>query len=391
MKIHNCFWGLALLIISQTSCNQRGTNVSHSTLLEINASNCHATDRYLYTDSNIIESYDYIALETTEESLLGDISSVFFDDGLFFVSDRTAGRINRILVFDQSGKFITQIGRRGNGEGEYASIRSWTINPFENFVSIIDLNSSIKYYYYSGQYLKTIHSKEDFTCLAQYEYLSSGDILSKYAINWKKENDYILYTKDFKSKDVLWEHRNINFDGIYGTFMSNYLSVKKDKCYIMREFCDTVFALNKGKPEPVCMLSMIKTIPSGYSFKGQKIEELFTQLKEQKYSRLLDFVALDNYFLFLYLYQYQTTMLLWNIKENTGYLYSLAHKKEDQDPIFPNDIVGNYDNTLIGVGTSARIYSDIKDRKTIPEKLRTLLNKLKEDDNPVLLLYQLKD
>ncbi len=159
----------------------------------------------------------------------------------------------------------------------------------------------------------------------------------------------------------------------------------------MREFCDTVFALNKGKPEPVCMLSMIETIPSGYSFKGQKIEELFTQLKEQKYSRLLDFVALDNYFLFLYLYQYQTTMLLWNIKENTGYLYSLAHKKEDQDPIFPNDIVGNYDNTLIGVGTSARIYSDIKDRKTIPEKLRTLLNKLKEDDNPVLLLYQLKD
>ncbi len=29
--------------------------------------------------------------------------------------------------------------------------------------------------------------------------------------------------------------------------MSNYISVNKEKCYLMREFCDTVFALNKGE------------------------------------------------------------------------------------------------------------------------------------------------
>ncbi len=382
---------LALLLISFGSCNQRKTTVSHSTLMEINASNCHATDKYLYTDSSIIESYDYVALETTEESLLGDISSVCFDDGLFFVSDKIDGKINRILVFDQSGKFITQVGQRGNGEGEYIYVRSWTINPFENFVSIIDANFSIKYYDYSGKYLKAIHLKDDFTCVAQYQYLSSGDILAKYAINWKKEDDCILYTKDFKSKVILWEHRNIYFDGIYPT-MSNYISVNKEKCYLMREFCDTVFALNKGRPEPVCVLSSIKTIPPGYSFKGQKLEELFTQLKEQKYSRLLNFVALDDYYMFEHISQYQMTILLWSIEKKNGYLYSFApRKKEDQDPISPNKFVGNFGNTLIGTATATGIYSDVKGRKTIPAKLQILLNNLKENDNPVLLLYRLKD
>lgn len=387
MKIHYYLGILALLFISQTSCNKKKIPVVHPALLEINASNCLSTDRYLYRDSTVIESCDYIPLETTEESLLGNVSSVCFDDDLFFVSDKTGGKINRILVFNKSGKFITQIGQRGNGEGEYTYIRSWTINPFENFVSIIDLNSSIKYYDYSGKYLKTIRSKEEFTSIAQYEYLSSGDILAKYAINWKKEKDYILYTKDFKPKEILWEHRNIFYDGVYAAFMNNYMSVNNDRCYMMREFCDTVFAFNEGRPEPACIVSIIKTILPGFSFKGQNIEELFAQLKEPNYSRLFHFVALNNYYVFNYL----SHMLLWNIKENNGNLYPLAHKPDDLDPIYPNKFVGNYENTLIGVATSTGIYSDVKDRKTMPDNLRALLNNLKEDDNPVLLLYRLKD
>ncbi len=47
---------LALLLISFGSCIRERQSVSHSTLMEINASNRHATDKYLYTDSSIIES-----------------------------------------------------------------------------------------------------------------------------------------------------------------------------------------------------------------------------------------------------------------------------------------------------------------------------------------------
>lgn len=73
------------------------------------------------------------------------------------------------------------------------------------------------------------------------------------------------------------------------------------------------------------------------------------------------------------------------------FIFFCSSKKEDQDPISPNKFVGNFGNTLIGTATATGIYSDVKGRKTIPAKLQILLNNLKENDNPVLLLYRLKD
>ena len=69
----------------------------------------------LYSD--LYSNVDYIQLETTEQSLVGEVSKLeMTDDGDLIVLDRTRGSV---LRFDGRGRYMCHIGRRGNGNGEY--------------------------------------------------------------------------------------------------------------------------------------------------------------------------------------------------------------------------------------------------------------------------------
>ena len=64
--------------------------------------------------SEIGSSITYIPLETSDDCLLKSLRKVIVSDKHLLVSDA-----DRILLFDTSGHFITEIGRKGQGPGEY--------------------------------------------------------------------------------------------------------------------------------------------------------------------------------------------------------------------------------------------------------------------------------
>lgn len=69
-----------------------------------------------------VKSYDgYVPLETTDASLVGNISKLLYDDGKLIVVDKSN---TTILVYDaQTGKFLNRIGHQGRGPKEYISLR----------------------------------------------------------------------------------------------------------------------------------------------------------------------------------------------------------------------------------------------------------------------------
>ena len=60
----------------------------------------------------------YIPLETSDKSLLGDLKSIKVTDTHIVVDDR----FSNALAFNHSGDFTTQIGRKGQGPGEYSLV-----------------------------------------------------------------------------------------------------------------------------------------------------------------------------------------------------------------------------------------------------------------------------
>src|SRR5690606_26101942 len=67
----------------------------------------------------------YIPLETSANSMIGNISRLCYFRDQFFILDKKG---NSILIFDKKGKFLDKIEAIGKGPGEYISLMDFAID-----------------------------------------------------------------------------------------------------------------------------------------------------------------------------------------------------------------------------------------------------------------------
>jgi hypothetical protein len=92
---------------------------------------------------------EFVPLETNEKCLLSGVQQVEFRDSLIFLCDD-----HRLFVFNDSGKFISQIGREGRGPGEYVGFRGFFVDMENRTVNIITPSQeSIMVYAFDRTYL----------------------------------------------------------------------------------------------------------------------------------------------------------------------------------------------------------------------------------------------
>ena len=94
-------------------------------------------------DINNIVSYKFIPLETTDSCFISNIKQVKMINNKIYINDNG----EKLLVFDQSGKFITQIGNKGNGPGEYQLICNFHIDEAKNMITVADIMQARVVYY----------------------------------------------------------------------------------------------------------------------------------------------------------------------------------------------------------------------------------------------------
>ena len=82
--------------------------------------------------SDIYSEIEYIPLESTEASQVGRIESLeSTKNGEFLVFDKRNGKV---VLFDENGKYMNNIGCRGHGPAEYLSPEIVRYNAFTNQV-----------------------------------------------------------------------------------------------------------------------------------------------------------------------------------------------------------------------------------------------------------------
>lgn len=90
--------------------------------------------------STIVDSVEYIVLETSQDCIIRKIDKVVIsEDGSFlFVLDR---RSSKIFVFNQDGIFLHAIANFGRGPGEFLSISNFFIDDDLEQIIIYDISS----------------------------------------------------------------------------------------------------------------------------------------------------------------------------------------------------------------------------------------------------------
>lgn len=98
-------------------------------------------------------SIKYIPLQTSDSILIQKITNVAIDDNLLFVFEKE----EKMLLFNTQGEFIRQIGRKGNGNGEYLKpIYSYVDTERDIVIIYDDMLKRILQFDYNSHLMSTI-------------------------------------------------------------------------------------------------------------------------------------------------------------------------------------------------------------------------------------------
>ncbi len=108
--------------------------------------------------SELAEDIKYVALETTENSLIGLVPRVFIEGDFIFVQ---SGRppLRSIKVFDTNGKYLLTFNRSGRGPEEYSDMARITVDRTSGGFIAYDITGdagNIKEYDREGNYTRSV-------------------------------------------------------------------------------------------------------------------------------------------------------------------------------------------------------------------------------------------
>lgn len=128
-----------------TSCvgnNNKEVNVNIISVEDITSQTKDITE--------IFSEVNYIPLETTAESIFGEVNKIISDSNKIFISD-----LRSIFIFDNNGLFISVINRHGSASNEYLSIDDFSVTG--DNILILDRNKKrVLFYDMSGSFIKSL-------------------------------------------------------------------------------------------------------------------------------------------------------------------------------------------------------------------------------------------
>ena len=125
--------------------------------------------------STFVDSIQYIHLETTDDCLIGKITDAIFTTNYILILDEQK---QTIWIFNQNGKFLNKISRKGNGPEEYYYLYKLEFDKKNNQIAALDLwNHSILYYDLNGLFIRKVKFEmviSDFKIIPQGGYIISN-------------------------------------------------------------------------------------------------------------------------------------------------------------------------------------------------------------------------
>ena len=342
--------------------------------------------------SDYFSDLEYIKLETTSDCLIDNNPQIsVFDDYVISIARR------QCYLFDRkTGKFITEIGRYGNGAGEYKNtLYGYVVNEQTHTVLMRGGNSFLEYDLSDNSYkvipIKPLFSVcviSDSTWVQCEPNIMGNNINQLLFFNREKLIDsipnYHLFSLEYVAFNI------ISYENIFYRY--------NESAYYKNLFNDTLFRINKTKIEPAWIFDLGNLQPLYHLRKDPRT--LDDELK--KFIQIRSIFEVDSYLFFSQKYYNADSVFLYNKKTHQTVL--LDCQKEYNKGFF-NDIDGglsfwpsyvNSQQELICINEAFDLkekfnYSqqNVKNRNA-HEKLKKIVTDIRDEDNPIIVIARIK-
>ena len=210
---------------------------------------------------DIVESIEYIPLETNSSCLIGEIfqkDKIIISANYILVNNSVGDNIEEFFLFDREGKYISKIGNRGDGPGEYTlGAKPYAIDEINQRVIITNNRGYmfyIMYYDMNGKHVHSISVDRMFVNGNHVQFdgnhvimrgnnpFRAGDPTFNYSIF---SNDYQLITEKIKNVDFTTNQQGFRWHiNSWGAFCHYFFNGQLHVKY--SPLNDTLYSVNQS-------------------------------------------------------------------------------------------------------------------------------------------------
>jgi len=347
-----------------------------------------------------VADIEYVALETTDDVLLGERCILSYVSDNYIVVWEEMGNV---FVFGKNGKIITHFNHRGQGSWEYLSITSLVFDEKNEEIFVANMRSTYQIQVYSliGRHKRTLNYPkglelkifdfDDETLLVYDEkgLVPGRDIQDTYSKNpymfLSKKDGSIVSTLDITLPVRLPYSVNgeIEINGqstrLFQNIYPRIFAIRNGQDFVISDVSsDTIYMLTKKELSP-----LINRSPSVHS--SSLVKTLNATLLTDNFIllslRLFDFNEKNNY----------STIISFMHEFESGLTSETRFLNDD----FPNGtwnperVNSQQKNIAAGLIQVPSLYEAYKG-KQLKGDLEKLFATLKDDDNPIIVIAKFK-
>jgi hypothetical protein len=378
---------ISIFIFAQ--CKNNAKQIDEN-IAVIHCLNCTKTLSFA-ENNTLFPNVEYLQLETTDDCLIDEIKQVEVMDTNIFVLNNSE---NLYIFSKNSGNFVNQIGKKGQGPGEYLSIRGFFVDRKGKTLSLIDLwGKKVIKYDLDGTFIETknISAGRGFEELAMCA--DNGNILFYNLFGKLSTTAYSAYKVENDSIENIIPYGNFKIITAYVPFSRHPMTYSNEGIDFIMPLDNLIYQYKDDKVNNRYQLEF-----SGKAPNIKMVSESDNPIVSSTWK-----LAFENVFPgFTAIYETPDKLLLNSYNNKGGMAYFIADKNklagsyydyafspQSINPVF--GIIGASEDVFISQLEAPQLVQwreEYKDLTKIPDiRLREIIQNVQFEDNPCLVFY----
>ncbi|OFY91472.1 MAG: hypothetical protein A2266_09990 [Bacteroidetes bacterium RIFOXYA12_FULL_40_10] len=335
---------------------------------------------------DLVDSISVVKLETNDQCLIKNIDKIIPFENRLYIFD---SRLNIVFCFDQDGKYLFKINKKGRGPDEYENATFVNIDRYNNLIMILVPWGYLHYYDLNGNFISKIELSKEIVAYNEV-YAINKDTLLFISFNQLRASYYSI-----SEKRILKRFLEVSQEQLYSIHPINKTYIYRDSLYYNdnSKECSVLNLSNENNPV------VFKWSFGQYNNKQRQFRKIYYSQFDKKTKRRKSTISFEKLMGMLNNYpstsieteKFQCISMIF--KSSEKFIFFNKHKKNYV--IFKETVEGvrpfghlNYENLAFHVCNDKNalfLTNILSDRqKNIVESHDS------EKENPFLVIYNLK-